>query len=133
MNVEQISQSWHQIAPLLIPISSEEECNRREEQIRKLIKLNEDKKDAQISYLIQCMALTIEDYEKKEWTLEKPTAIEVLKYLMTEHGLNECDLPEIGDQKLVSDLLTGKRELNLTTIKILAKRFGVSTKTFLIE
>ena len=52
---------------------------------------------------------------------------------MTEHGLNECDLPEIGDQKLVSDLLTGKRELNLTTIKILAKRFGVSTKTFLIE
>ena len=62
MNVEQIFQSWHQIAPLLIPISGEEECNRREKQIKKLIKLNEDKKDAQISYLIQCMALTIEDY-----------------------------------------------------------------------
>jgi HTH-type transcriptional regulator/antitoxin HigA len=133
MNVEQISQSWHQIAPLLIPISSEEECDRREVQIRKLIKLNEDKKDVQISYLIQCMALTIEDYEKQEFPLEKPTAIEVLQYLMEEHGLNECDLPEIGDQNLVSDLLTGKQELNLTMIKILAKRFGVSTKTFLAE
>ena len=133
MNVEQISQSWYNIAPLLIPISSEEECDHREEQMRKLIKLNEDKKDAQISYLIQCMALTIEDYEKQEFPLEKPTAIEVLKYLMTEHGLNECDLPEIGDQNFISDLLTGKQELNLTMIKILAKRFGVSTKTFLAE
>jgi HTH-type transcriptional regulator/antitoxin HigA len=133
MNVEQICQSWHKIAPLLIPISSEEECDRREEEIRKLIKLNEEKKDAQISYLIQCMALTIENYEKQAFPLEKPTAIEVLKYLMTEHGLNESDLPEIGDQHLVSDLLTGKQELNLTMIKILAKRFGVSPQTFLAE
>ena len=133
MNLEQISQSWLKIAPLLIPISSEDECDRREEQIRKLIKLNKDKKDPQISYLIQCMALTIEDYEKKQFPLEKPTAIEVLKYLMTEHGLNESDLPEIGNQSLVSNLLTGKEELNLTMIKILAKRFGVSATTFLAE
>jgi HTH-type transcriptional regulator/antitoxin HigA len=133
INVEQIFQSWHNIAPLLIPISSEEECDRREEQMRKLIKLNEDKRDVQISYLIQCMALTIEDYEQQEFPLEKPTAIEILKYLMKEHGLNECDLPEIGDYNLVSDLLIGKEELNLTMIKILAKRFGISTKTFLAE
>lgn len=49
---------------------------------RHQIKLNEAKKDAQMSYLIQCMALTIQDYEQQEWTLEKPTAIEVLKYLI---------------------------------------------------
>ena len=133
MNVEQISQSWYQIAPLLLPISSEEECDRREEQIKNLIKLNEDKKDVQISYLIQCMALTIQDYEKQEFPLEKPTAIEVLKYLMEEHGLNEGDLPEIGDENLVSELLAGKQELNLTMIKLLGSRFGVSPKTFLTE
>ncbi len=133
MNVEQISQSWDQIAPLLLPISSEEQCDRREEQIKNLIKLNQERKDAQISYLIQCMALTIEDYEKQEFPLEKPTAIEVLKYLMEEHGLNEGDLPEIGDENLVSDLLAGKQELNLTMIKLLGLRFGVSPKTFLTE
>ena len=133
MNVEQISHSWSAIAPLLTPVLSEEECDRREEQIRKLIKLNEDKKDAQISYLIECMALTISDYEKQEFSWEKPTAIEVLKYLMEEHGLNEGDLPEIGDQNLVSDLLTGKKELNVTMIKRLALRFGISPKTFLAE
>lgn len=57
MNVEEISKSWDQLAPLLPPISSEE-CDRREEQLKKLIQLNEAKKDAQISDLIQCMALT---------------------------------------------------------------------------
>ncbi len=133
MNVEQISHSWSDIAPLLTPILCEEDCERREEQIRKLIKLNEDKKNVQISYLIQYMALTISDYEKQEFPLEKPTAIEVLQYLMTEHGLNECDLPEIGDENLVSDLLTGQQELNLSMIKILALRFGISPKTFLAD
>lgn len=130
MNVEEISKSWDQLAPLLLPISSEEECDRQEEQLKKLIQLNEAKKDAQISDLIQFMALTIENYEKKAFPWEKPTAIEVLKYLMKEQELNECDLPEIGDQNLVSDLLAGKQELNLTMIKILALRFGVSPKTF---
>jgi len=37
---------------------------------------------------------------------------EVLKYLMKEHGLSQTDLPEIGSQGVVSEILRGKRELN---------------------
>lgn len=131
MNFEQISQSWQNIAPLLIPISSEEDCDDREEKLKKLIQLNQQKKDPQITQLIKSIALTIEEYEKKEFPLEKATGIEVLQYLMAEHGLNESDLPEIGNQNLVSDLLIGKQELNLKMIKVLAKRFGVTEQTFL--
>jgi len=131
MNIEQISQSWRNIAPLLVPVFSEEDCDRREEQLRNLIKLNQHKKDAQISYLIKSIALTIEEYEKKEFPIEKATGIEVLQYLMEEHGLNASDFPEIGNQELVLDLLNGKQELNLRMIKVLAKRFGVSEQTFL--
>jgi len=131
MNLEQISQSWQNIAPLLVPIASEEECDLREEQLKKLIKLNQQKKDPQISYLIKSMALSIEEYEKREFPLKKATGIEMLQYLMTEHGLNEADFPEIGNQDLISDLFNGKQELNLGIIKILAKRFGVTEQTFL--
>ncbi len=131
MNIEEISQSWQNIAPLLVPVFSEEDCDRREEQLKKLIKLNQQKKDPQISYLIKSMALTIEEYEKKEFPIEKATGIETLQYLMGEHGLNESDFPEIGNQELVLDLLNGKQELSLRMIKILAKRFGVSEQTFL--
>jgi hypothetical protein len=45
MNIEQISQSWQNIAPLLIPIFSEEDCDRREAQLKKLVKLNQQEKD----------------------------------------------------------------------------------------
>lgn len=131
MNIEQISRSWQNIAPLLIPISRVEDCDRREEQLKNLIKLNQQKKDPQITHLIKSIAVTIEEYEKKEFPLEKATGVEVLHYLMSEHGLKESDLPELGTQDLVSEILTGKQELNLTMIKVLAKRFGVSKQTFL--
>ena len=132
MNIEQISQSWQNIAPLLVPVLSEEDCDRREEQLKKLIKLNQQKKDPQISYLIKSMALIIEKYEKKEFSIEKSTGIEILQYLMDEHGLNELDFPEIGNQELMLDLLNGKQELNVRMIKVLAKRFGISEQTFLV-
>ena len=88
-----------------------------------------------ISYLEKIITidsiLTHEEYEKKEFPLDKASGIEVIQYLMAEHGLKESDLPEIGNQSLVSDVLTGKHELNLTMIKALAKRFGVTEQTFL--
>lgn len=131
MNIEQISQSWRNIAPLLVPVFSEEDCDRREEQLKNLIKLNQQKKDAQISYLIKSIALTIEEYEKQKFPMEKATGIEVLQYLMEEHGLNASDFPAIGSQEFVLDLLNGKQELNLRMIKVLAKRFDVREQTFL--
>jgi HTH-type transcriptional regulator / antitoxin HigA len=131
MNIEQISQSWLNIAPLLVPVFSEEDCDRREDQLKKLIKLNQQKNDSQISYLIKSIALTIEEYEKKEFPIEKATGMEMLQYLMEEHGLNTSDFPEIGNQELVLDLLNGKQELSLRMIKTFAKRFGVSEQTFL--
>jgi HTH-type transcriptional regulator/antitoxin HigA len=48
-----------------------------------------------------------------------------LAFLMTQHGLRQSDLPEIGAQSVVSDILAGKRALNLRQTQALAKRFGV--------
>jgi HTH-type transcriptional regulator/antitoxin HigA len=54
-----------------------------------------------------------------------------LKYLMREHDIRQSDLPEIGSQGVVSEVLTGKRELNVRQVNRLAKRFGVSVETFI--
>jgi HTH-type transcriptional regulator/antitoxin HigA len=54
----------------------------------------------------------------------------ILRFLMEEHGLKQADLPEIGSQGVVSEILRGKRELNTRQISILAKRFGVSPVVF---
>ena len=53
-----------------------------------------------------------------------------MKEIMREHQLRQCDLPEIGTQGVVSEVMAGKRELNTRQIRKLAKRFGVSPAVF---
>jgi HTH-type transcriptional regulator/antitoxin HigA len=49
---------------------------------------------------------------------------------MDEHNLRQSDLPEVGSQGVVSEILSGKRELNVRQIRALAARFGVSPAVF---
>jgi HTH-type transcriptional regulator/antitoxin HigA len=57
--------------------------------------------------------------------------LDVLKALMDEHGLSQRDLPEIGSQGVVSEILRGKRTLNVRQVAALAKRFAVSPAVFI--
>ena len=56
---------------------------------------------------------------------------EIVTFLMEQHGLRQSDLPEIGAQSVVSDILNGKRDLNARQIKRLCERFGVAAGAFL--
>ncbi|WP_293997829.1 helix-turn-helix domain-containing protein [Sphaerotilus sp.] len=53
------------------------------------------------------------------------TPASVLASLMEAHGLRQSDLPEIGSQGVVSEVLAGKRRLNLRQVQALAGRFSV--------
>lgn len=54
----------------------------------------------------------------------------MLAALMEEHGLKQFDLPEVGRQSMVSEILSGKRALNLRQVKALSARFHVSMEVF---
>jgi len=58
------------------------------------------------------------------------SGVEVLRFLMSRDGLRQSDLPEIGNQAKVSEILSGKREINLRQAKALAARFGVPIVLF---
>jgi HTH-type transcriptional regulator/antitoxin HigA len=60
-----------------------------------------------------------------------PSGVETLRYLMEEHELTQSDLPEIGSQGVVSELLRGKRKLNMRQVRALAARFNVSPAVFI--
>jgi HTH-type transcriptional regulator/antitoxin HigA len=72
----------------------------------------------------------VQDYESRHHTMPPVSGIQALKFLMDQHGLRQADLPEIGSQGVVSELLAGKRELNVRQVKALAQRFGVTPSTF---
>jgi HTH-type transcriptional regulator / antitoxin HigA len=80
---------------------------------------------------LDTLGTILQAYEEKQYPIPTATGAEVLPYLMAEHGLRQADLPEIGSQGVVSEVLAGKRELNLRQVRALAARFGVSPAVFL--
>ena len=79
-----------------------------------------------IFMLVDLVARRIADYEANAhpWP-DASTPATRLAFLMSQHGLRHCDLPEVGAQSVVSAVLAGKRALNLRQTQVLAKRFGV--------
>ncbi len=72
----------------------------------------------------------IETYEFQNYPDIEGYPINALKTLMEEHGLKQSDLPEIGSQGVVSEIISGKRQLNVRQLKLLSERFKVSPVVF---
>lgn len=73
----------------------------------------------------------IGDYDARHFPLPEVSGRAMLRFLMRQHGLTQSELPEIGSQGVVSEILSGKRELNLRQVRVLAQRFGVAADAFL--
>ena len=73
----------------------------------------------------------IRAYDEKHHKIPDATPVEVIAFLMEQHGLRQADLPEIGAQSVVSSVLNGQRALNAKQIKRLCNRFGVPAEVFL--
>ncbi len=80
---------------------------------------------------IRWLAQEIEHWESRAHPVPVLSGREFLRSLMAEQGIKQCDVPEIGTQGVVSEVLSGKRSLNARQIAALAKRFRVSADVFL--
>ena len=81
--------------------------------------------------LAEALAMFIHSYEEAHAKIPEVSGPGVLRSLMEAHGLTQSELPEIGSQGVVSEFLSGERELNIRQIRRLAKRFGVSPAVFI--
>jgi HTH-type transcriptional regulator/antitoxin HigA len=81
--------------------------------------------------LADLLTLLIEDFEEKQYQLPRAKPLGVLRFLMDQHGLKQKDLVDVfGTPSIVSEVLSGKRELNKDHIKRLSERFHVSPELF---
>jgi HTH-type transcriptional regulator/antitoxin HigA len=83
-----------------------------------------------LAELADAISVFVERYEADHVSSLAGDPSEVLRLLTREHELRQSDLPEIGSQGVVSEVLAGKRDLNTRQIRALAKRFGVSPAVF---
>ncbi|MDT5427516.1 hypothetical protein RND20_005815 [Providencia rettgeri] len=87
------------------------------ERISELMDLNPEV-DSDDGNELEMIALLIEDYEKKNCFIEKPSPIEAIKFRMDQSGMSQKDMiPFIGSASKVSEVLNGKRPLSINMIK----------------
>lgn len=81
--------------------------------------------------LLAIIGMLVADYEEAQAPRQPVPAREMIRLLMNQHGLRQSDLPEIGSQGVVSEILHGKRALNIRQVRALARRFGVDPAALL--
>jgi HTH-type transcriptional regulator / antitoxin HigA len=81
--------------------------------------------------LAATLGTLIAEYDSSRYAFGGATGIEVLRFLMEQHQLRQSDLPEVGSQGVVSEILSGKRELTVRHMRDLGLRFGVPPSVFL--
>ena len=128
--IQEIQPHWVAIRPYL-SIRDEQDYDRAVEQLNLLIdEVGTNEAHPMYEYL-DTLGTIIYAYEEKHYPVPQASGADVLQYLMEEHGLRQSDLPEVGSQGVVSEILNGKRELNVRQIRALAKRFHVSPAVFI--
>ena len=81
--------------------------------------------------LAELLTLLIEDFEEKRYQLPRTKPLDALRFLMDQHGFKQKDLLDVfGAPSIVSEVLSGKRDLNKNHIKRLSERFHVSPELF---
>lgn len=116
-----------------LAIRNEVEYEAAVERLNALLdEIGDDRSNPQYR-LIETLSLHIEAWDRDHDTLPAVSGIDIVRFLMEQHGLTQGDLPEIGSQGVVSEVLSGRRKLNVRQMQALAARFGVSASAFLDE
>jgi len=129
--LEEIAKIWPNIQSTFSVPHNEKDCNRLVQLLDGVIDEIGDDESHPLASLMETLGSLIESYEARSIPEIEGNPTDTLKFLMEEHGLKQSDLSEIGSQGIVSEILAGKRQLNVRQIKLLSKRLSVSPVVFM--
>jgi HTH-type transcriptional regulator / antitoxin HigA len=125
-----IQSHWATIGPLL-SIHNEREYDLAVKRLNHLLdEIGTDERHP-LYGLLDTLGTLVHAYEERQHPMPECSGADMLQFLMEDHNLTQSDLPEVGSQGVVSEILKGKRELNVRQIRALAKRFHVSPAVFI--
>ena len=121
---------WEHLAPALTAPKCGDDHERLVAVLDEVLDAGGADETSPLATLAERICDLIEGYERESRPIPDGSPVEVLRFLMEQHGLNQADLPEIGAQCVVSAVLAGKRQLNIRQVSALSRRFGVSADAF---
>jgi HTH-type transcriptional regulator/antitoxin HigA len=126
----EVATCWEKIEPLL-SIRNERDYDLAVERLNALLdEIGTDQAHPMYG-ILDTLGTLVHSYEEEHYSMPRVTGAEMLRFLMSEHDLKQSDLPEVGSQGVVSEILSGKRELNVRQIRALGRRFGVPPAAFI--
>ena len=128
--LKEVAKVWPNIQNVFSVPHNEKDYNNLVNLLDSLIDEVGNKESHPLSSLMETIGSLIEAYESQNYPDIEGDPINALKTLMEEHGLKQSDLPEIGSQGVVSEIISGKRQLNVRQLKLLSERFKVSPVVF---
>lgn len=129
--VQQAAAHWRFVAPLLTAPAWEDDYDALVAALDELLELIGDDEEHPLASLASHMGDLIEAYDDAHRPMPEVRGADMLRHLMHWHGLDQSSLPEVGTQSVISEILNGKRRLNVRQIKALTQRFGLPADLFL--
>lgn len=127
MNLDVIRSTWTAFERVsgIGPIRDADHYERMVELADSLVESRQAGDGGELEGLFGIVCELISDYDRQHYPLPDAPPREVLRFLMQQHGLTQADLPEVGNQSVVSQILSGRRLLNARQISALVTRFGI--------
>jgi HTH-type transcriptional regulator/antitoxin HigA len=129
--LEKIAKIWPGIQNIFSVPHNQKEYNRLVHILDGVIDEVGENESHPLASLMETLGSLIESYEVQNIPEIDGSPCDALKTLMEEHDLKQSDLPEIGSQGVISEMLSGKRQFNVRQIKLLSNRFDVSPAVFM--
>ena len=123
-------QAISQHVPLR-PIRIEQQYDEAVASMNRLLDAGAADETHPLADLVATLGELIGDYDALHFPAADVAPSEVLRALMHQHGLTQSELAqELGSQGVVSEVLSGKRAMNLRQMRALATRFSVPLAAF---
>jgi len=129
--LKEIAKVWPDIQPIFSVPHNKKDCNKLVNLLDSLIDEVGNNESHPLTSLMETIGTLIETFESQYVNEIDGNPIDTLNALMEEHSLKQSDLSELGSQGVVSEILSGKRQLNVRQVKMLSKRFKVSPAVFI--
>lgn len=128
--VKDAIEYWGYVAPMLVMPTNETEYEALVEALDEILDAGGANESSPLSILADRMGDLVAQYEARYVQEVQGTGADALRFLMEANGLTQASLPEIASQGVLSEILSGKRELNLRQVRKLAERFNVPVQVF---
>jgi HTH-type transcriptional regulator/antitoxin HigA len=129
--VREATKHWRYVAPVLNAPKTAQEFERLVAALDEVLDAGGADESNELAILAERMGDLVVAYENRHVPeLDAADGVDVLRHLMKEHGLRQSDLPEVGSQSLVSQVLNRKRRLNAGQLRRLSRRFRLPMDVF---